>query len=183
MKNGTLFVTGPHLEIGRKWPEIQTLISPEYSLRSPEYSLRSPEYSVWPEILAGHGWSRDRSGFVALGLAAPAPSVTRPCVAWFAGIERKGGRNPRKLGLLAAVATPQSGRPDHRQMEEDRKPSRPPVVRRSPLAGNVAGVARKFSRGFRASVRRAPATSRLEATTNRKRRSSPSQPRWCCRPP
>ena len=111
MENVKDFVTGPHPETRRKWLEIQTLISPEYS-------LRSSEYSVWPEFLAGHGWSRDRSGFVALGLAIPAPPVTRPSAAWFTGNRLKQYRNPRNWDSFAAASPPQSGRPDLHQTEE-----------------------------------------------------------------
>ena len=152
---------------GRNLPEIETLAGIVLAGREPDF---------------GHGKSLDRSGFEALGLAVPAPSVTLPTAAAIARIERKRRRNPRNWGFLAVVAPPLSGRPDRLGSVGNRKPWRPVAVRRSPVAGVVAGVDRKVSRSFRASSRRASATTGLEATTNRKRRSRPFDSGWCRHP-
>ena len=79
MENWTLFVTGPHLETGRKSPEFQTLAGLE------------------PD--SGHGRSPDQSGFEALSLLVRMAVTAYPAAAWFAGIEGKKIGDRRKLGF------------------------------------------------------------------------------------
>ena len=81
-------------------------------------------------------------------LAVPIVPLTRRTAASSAVDLRKTAGNPRIWGFPIAAPPPQSGLPDHLQSMEDEKPHRAPSVRRSPLAGNVAGNAAKFPETF-----------------------------------
>ena len=92
---------GEYFYISEKPSENVTLFVseayPKSRRKSPENATIAGIFCFWPESVAGHGGSRDRSGKEALGLLVRMAVTACPAATWFAGIEVKRRRKTLEI--------------------------------------------------------------------------------------